>query len=541
MEESRMRAGWEDEGLREGREAFAERVAREGLQDRACAKPAPRGLLRRSCTSVLVGRAATRDGSVIIARNEDNTTPAAPKSLRVVPGYDDGPRPFSSGANGFTMELPAHGLRYTAMPDVTPEQGLFEEAGVNAAHVAMSATESAYANDRALAFDPYVENGLAEDAMLTVVLPYVRTAREGVERLGSIVAEHGSAESNGVLFADHAEAWYMELATGHHWVAQRIPDDCCAVAANQLSIQEVDFGSDGFLWSDGIREFVDAHALNPHRACGEAPAPFVFRDIFGTHDAGDVRYNTPRVWDGQRLLAPSLAAGHGLEDDDMPFLFKPERLLGVDDVAAVLSSHFQGTPYDPLGDLGDAFTRTRYRAIALSRTQESHVLQLPGLAGMKPGASLDARECAEAVAAGKAPSPICWAALGTPGFSPYLPLFADVDAWPEALDNATPQPNLDHAYWVFRFVESAADFRYRLMERQVGAYTSDAWRQALAHAERAAAEAAQLPPAERGACYARANEELVADSVMKAREHLAKLLLAHAEHSPLTFTMNPDL
>ena len=132
------------------------------------------------------------------------------------------------------------------MPDVTPEEGLFEEAGVNAAHVAMSTTESALANDRVLAFDPYVENGLAEDAMLTVVLPYVKTAREGVKRLGEIVAEYGSAESNGVLFADHLEAWYMEIATGHHWVAQRIPDDCVAVVANQLSIQEVDFESDSF-------------------------------------------------------------------------------------------------------------------------------------------------------------------------------------------------------------------------------------------------------------------------------------------------------
>ena len=160
------------------------------------------GLMRRSCTSVLVGRAATRDGSILIARNEDNTTPAAPKSLRMVPAGERDGVELVSGANGFAITLPEGGLRYSAMPDVTPEEGLFEEAGVNAAHVAMSATESALANDRVLAFDPYVENGLAEDAMLTVVLPYVKTAREGVKRLGEIVAAHGSAESNGVLFAD---------------------------------------------------------------------------------------------------------------------------------------------------------------------------------------------------------------------------------------------------------------------------------------------------------------------------------------------------
>ena len=181
------------------------------------------GLMRRSCTSVLVGRAATRDGSILIARNEDNTTPAAPKSLRMVPAGERDGVELVSGANGFAITLPEGGLRYSAMPDVTPEEGLFEEAGVNAAHVAMSATESALANDRVLAFDPYVENGLAEDAMLTVVLPYVKTAREGVKRLGEIVAEYGSAESNGVLFADHLEAWYMEIATGHHWVASAFP------------------------------------------------------------------------------------------------------------------------------------------------------------------------------------------------------------------------------------------------------------------------------------------------------------------------------
>ena len=267
------------------------------------------GLMRRSCTSVLVGRAATRDGSILIARNEDNTTPAAPKSLRMVPAGERDGVELVSGANGFVITLPEGGLRYSAMPDVTPEEGLFEEAGVNAAHVAMSATESALANDRVLAFDPYVENGLAEDAMLTVVLPYVKTAREGVKRLGEIVAAHGSAESNGVLFADHLEAWYMEIATGHHWVAQRIPDDCVAVVANQLSIQEVDFESDSFMYSEGIREFVEEHALNSALG-GGGEHPFNFREIFGTSSDGDRRYNTPRVWDGLRLLAPEIAKEH---------------------------------------------------------------------------------------------------------------------------------------------------------------------------------------------------------------------------------------
>ena len=125
---------------------------------------------------------------------------------------------------------------------------VFEEDGINEYHVAMSATESAYANDRVMAVDPFnTEKGILEEAMVTVVLPYIKTAKEGVIRLGKIVEKHGAAEADGILFADRDEAWYMEIGSGHHWVAQRIPDDSYAVVANQLAIQEIDFDSDNFL------------------------------------------------------------------------------------------------------------------------------------------------------------------------------------------------------------------------------------------------------------------------------------------------------
>lgn len=465
----------------------------------------------RACTSVLVGRAATRDGSVIIARNEDNVTPCDPKTFRVVSAGALDSQSFVSGANGFRMELPAASLRYTAMPDITPSEGLFEEAGINSAHVAMSATESAYANDIVLGYDPYVENGIAEDAMLTVVLPWIRSAREGVIRLGRIVEEQGSAEANGVLFADSREAWYMEIATGHHWVAQRIPDDCYAVVANQISIQEVDFQSDGFLWSSGIREFVDAHALNPH------PGSFDFRKIFGTASEQDIHYNTPRVWYGQKLLTPSVEQHP--ESFDLPFIRKPERKLGVEDVAEVLASHYQGTPYDPLGTEGDNRSRHRYRAIALSRTQESHILQMPADDAL----------------------PICWLSVATPRFSPFMPLFVDVESWPDALDGATATPSLDNAYWLFRSLEALSDARFGITSRLVDAYSSEQRRRAVAHAATVGQAARGMAEEKRSAYLAQANERLVASVMADTREQLGELMKALAYASPLSFTMDANL
>ena len=82
----------------------------------------------------------------------------------------------------------------------------------------------------------------------------------------------------------------MEIVTGHHWVAQRIPDDSYAVTGNRVAIQQVDFNDpDNFMWSDGIQEFVEKNHLNPDKYGWD------FRHIFGTADIFDQHYATPMV------------------------------------------------------------------------------------------------------------------------------------------------------------------------------------------------------------------------------------------------------
>ena len=53
-----------------------------------------------------------------------------------------------------------------------------------------------------LYFSSFDLSANAEDSMLTVTLPYIDSARAGVERLGKIVAKQGAAETNGVIFSD---------------------------------------------------------------------------------------------------------------------------------------------------------------------------------------------------------------------------------------------------------------------------------------------------------------------------------------------------
>ncbi len=323
---------------------------------------------RSSCTSILIGKKASLDGSVIIGRNEDSRT-AWPKHL-AFHQRQAGARTFKSHDNKFTIDLPEEAFAYSSTPEWTKKYGLFEEDGINEYHVAMSATESAYANERVLAIDPFdAEKGLLEEAMVTIVLPYVKTAQEGVKRLGEIVEKYGAAESNGILFADRDEAWYLEIGSGHHWVAQRIPDDSYTVVANQLSIQEIDFKDPAnFLYSAGLQEFVYEHQLWPKEA------KFNWREIFGTRSESDLHYNTPRVWYGQKLLTPSVKQEP--QSFDLPFIQKADRPLSVQDAQTVLASHYSDTEYDLTNPKNAG--QASFRPIGMATTQESHLLQLKG-------------------------------------------------------------------------------------------------------------------------------------------------------------------
>ena len=125
-------------------------------------------------------------------------------------------------------------------------------------------------------YRPETPGGIGEEDIITLVLPYVSSAREGVERLGELLERYGTYESNGVIISDVDEIWYVETIGGHHWIARRVPDDCYATIPNQLGIDDFDF-SDAFgerrffMCSADLREFIDRHHLG--RAMRPAQAP----------------------------------------------------------------------------------------------------------------------------------------------------------------------------------------------------------------------------------------------------------------------------
>jgi dipeptidase len=460
----------------------------------------------------MVGKKASLEGFPYISRNEDRLQAIYPKAVIVQPAVQGRDETFVSAYNGLTVPLPASGYRYTATPNVDQSAGPNEEDGFNAQGVGESATESVYANQRVLAYDPFVPNGLAEDAMTTLVLPYIDSARDGVRYLGALVAKYGSAEGNGVQFVDADDVWYMEIVTGHMWVAVRIPDDSYAVAANQVAIQTIDFNDpENYMWADGLQEFVAEHQLNPDLE------GFNFRHIFGTDTEKDHHYNTPRVWFAQRYFNPE-DQSQTPESAELPFIRKPSRKLGLEDVEYVLKSHYNETHFDPLG-AGSEHDKKTYRAIALSRTANSHILQAraDSLGGVQ------------------------WVAFGIPTFCPHVPLFTNADAIDPSYANVPAKLDLDSAYWLYEALAMVVESHYADFIEDDLAYQKALGEWARRKLAAVATAADKLSGEARTAYLTTQNHEIAQHYNHVTRSFLFDLITRGTELSKLTFKMDPNL
>ncbi|MFD1124500.1 C69 family dipeptidase [Lentilactobacillus raoultii] len=450
-----------------------------------------------SCTTILVGKDASYDGSTIIARNEDAGVAVNPKKFVVVQPTQQ-PKHYQSKLTEFSIKLPDHPSRYTAVPDATSEKGIWGEAGVNANNVAMSATETITTNPRVLGADPFVKNGLGEEDLLTITLPYIESARQGVKRVGSLLTKYGTYEANGIIFSDVNEIWYLETAGGHHWAAQRIPDNAYVIAPNQTGIQEIDFADSAhFMYSSDLREFVTKNHLN-------LSDHFNFREIFGSDTQLDHHYNTPRAWYGQRYFNPEATNELTPMSANLPFICHANRKITLEDLKFVLSSHYQDTPYDPFKP-GVDFKKVPFRPIGFNRNQELSMIQLRPYVPSRYSA-------------------IQWLAFAANPFNELVPFFTNVEETPVGYRNTTKIVDSQNAYWVNRLISLvAADHYHEIMEK-VEAYQEKLMaygHQRVAHVDQKVAE---LSATKLSTALQAANEKTANHAIKMTRKLLTTIL-----------------
>ena len=376
--------------------------------------------LPSECTTIIIGQEQTADGSMIVARSEDWDAMEA-KNYEIFEGTDNGPREFVAKDSPFRCELPEKALGYSALSPYNLH-GHWGSAGFNTAGVGMSATESIFSSDEVLKHDPLVENGVAENSVFNITLPYVHTAREGVERLGMLIEKYGIAEGFGIGFVDSKEIWYLETACGHRWLAYRMPKDQYFVTGNQSRFRTYDPNDkENYLASADLIEFAEKHGLyNP------AQGAFDFHEAYARDIKLDTTYNYPRVWGLQQFFSPEIK--NDVTKNTFPVFAKAAHKVTLTELRTAFRFHYDNTEHDPYLNSNP---KEPYRPVSIFRTTQTHLLQVrPGLP--------QAIGCVNYVAMGMAD-------LGV-----FLPLYQGITSYPEAYTKGNGESSDDSAYWKFR-------------------------------------------------------------------------------------------
>ncbi len=409
-----------------------------------------------ACTTVLVGKKATNDNSTLIARTDDGFYEV--KKLVVV-SPEKQPKKYKSVISKVEIDLPDDPLGYTCCPNVDLSHGIWGATGINTANVGITATETITTNPRVLAADPLVTlqkaktkkekdvpGGIGEEDIVSIVLPYIKTAREGVIRLASLLEKYGTYECNGIAFNDENEIWWLETIGGHHWIAKRVPDEACVIMPNRFGTDDFDFDDalgekKAHMCSADMLDFIKENGLD----CNTGKRSDL-RDIFGSHSDSDHCYNTPRAWFMGRYLTPYSHKWDGEhaeftpESDNIPWCLVPDRKITVEDVKYMLSSHYQGTPYDPYTSHNTG-VRGTYRSIGINRTGDTSICQIRG----------DQPEALKGVE---------WICFGSTTFSTMIPLYTSVSKIPSYFSDVKPDVSTENFYWASRLIGALADPNY---------------------------------------------------------------------------------
>ncbi|MCF0135402.1 MAG: C69 family dipeptidase [Lachnospiraceae bacterium] len=474
------------------------------------------------CTTILVGKGASHDGSTMIARTDDGHFDV--KKLMVMDPKKQ-PKVYKSVIGHLSIELPEDPLRYTYCPNVDLKDGIWATTGINAANVGMTATETITSNPRVMAADPMVRRrkaetrkdkdipgGIGEEDLLMLVLPYIRSAREGVLRLASLLEEYGTYESNGIAFNDSDEVWWLETIGGHHWIARRVKDEECVIMPNQFGLDHFDL-KDAFgeqkenLCSADLREFIAENYLDLNNDGAFNP-----RRIFGSRTDSDHIYNTPRAWFMGRYLCPTRYRWEGEnadftpESDNIPWSLVPEAKVTPEDVKYLLSSHYQGTPYNPYS--ASAGTgKGMYRTIGINRTGVMSICQIRGY-------------MPEALKA------VEWICFGSTTFDTVLPVYTNVSRMPDYLSKVTTDVDTANFYWGSRLIGALADPHYgqsiQTVERYQNGVVTEG-RRIMREYDRKMTEAGSFDLMEK------ANEDLCAMAKAKTTDTLNKLVMTASQ------------
>lgn len=440
------------------------------------------GMKRLSCTSIMVGKRASTDGSVITSHTCDSwyrtwmtMTPARDYERDTVTAIYDGrmhtqsPQDSTKMYRKGTIPQVRHTYRYldTAYPCLNEKQLAMGETTIGG--------RDTLKNKQGL---------FCIEELQRIALERCSTARDAIRLMGQLVKQYGYGDSGECLtIADKNEVWIFEIfgegpkKIGGVWAAQRIPDDEIAVSANISRIDRLDLNDpDHFMASDNIYDVARRLKL------WDGKQEFSFWRVYsGGNYMKETKNYSVREHYIMNALAPSLHLSDTIQN--LPLSVKPDSLVSVERVMALLGSYYEGSDKnlsgrhlipnpkrkDKQGNLVESEPDSIVSPVSnpWMRPDEINMYYAMGDSAMKNIRTVSVSWCAySTVIQLRSWLPdevggVCWMALDNPGESPRFPIFSGTTELPKMLQVCGQHTDRDDAaLWHYRKANRLATVRW---------------------------------------------------------------------------------
>ncbi len=440
------------------------------------------GMKRLSCTSIMVGKRASTDGSVITSHTCDSwyrtwmtMTPARDYERDTVTAIYDGrmhtqsPQDSTKMYRKGTIPQVRHTYRYldTAYPCLNEKQLAMGETTIGG--------RDTLKNKQGL---------FCIEELQRIALERCSTARDAIRLMGQLVKQYGYGDSGECLtIADKNEVWIFEIfgegpkKIGGVWAAQRIPDDEIAVSANISRIDRLDLNDpDHFMASDNIYDVARRLKL------WDGKQEFSFWRVYsGGNYMKETKNYSVREHYIMNALAPSLHLSDTIQN--LPLSVKPDSLVSVERVMALLGSYYEGSDKnlsgrhlipnpkrkDKQGNLVESEPDSIVSPVSnpWMRPDEINMYYAMGDSTMKNIRTVSVSWCAySTVIQLRSWLPdevggVCWMALDNPGESPRFPIFSGTTELPKMLQVCGQHTDRDDAaLWHYRKANRLATVRW---------------------------------------------------------------------------------
>ncbi len=461
-----------------------------------------------ACTTILAGKNATADGSVLVSHSDDGMSDArlvfvpakdhAPGSLRPV-YYSHCALDFKPQWGGTVSHRIVDAERAPAYDTAGKSGGIGDPESVPLGYIPQVSHTYAYfdanygiMNENQVSIgectdkskvdaEPEPGKRIFYSAELSrVALERSKTAREAIAIMGELIEKYGYyGTGETLLVADAGEGWVMEMAawdangTAGVWVAQRVPDDSFFVAANQFRIRELNPDDPDQMYSGNVFE-----AARSKGWWKPADGPLDWTRVYGDGEYHHPYYSLRRVWRAQSLVAPSLGLSAWVEGPFTryyPFAIVPDRKLDVRDIFAIHRDNYEGSEFDltkglAAGPFGDP---TRFEGGAESLADKEGALSELKGEFERP---LNIYRCVYAyVNQSRSWLPaaiggLTWFGPDRPATAALMPFYAGATDLPKSIQTSDILKLDRESVWTaFNYVANQAQLKYSFMIKDIGA------------------------------------------------------------------------